>query len=487
MKKVVALFLSVLMIAAMLPLNAFALSDADTNTFDISEGDVIIADDGDNIKVTYGDSQEKTGISQDDTITIIGITNNNNIVVNVTNKAKIKIDSINIDHSQASDGVNDSPFDIQKGDVTLLLNGDSNIEGIKTVGTGGNGTINLENDTKLTIKEASEGATLTLNSNRKQVCYQNEYNICLGHYEQYVDTTSQLYVESGTINANSGPVDSNNFSYAVSVGDLNMTGGNLNIKSAARVGSMGIWAQKSAYIKNSTITANSYWHDADYAQNYIFMYGIQTKNCDIINSTLNLTSGQGNRRSFPLWIASDGYLNVDNSDITATGENCVIDGSSEALNAGIYADTNTSVTIKNGSNVNLDAVKASGGTWSGGPVKCYGIYFGNSTKEFSVKDSTLVAHAGTASGSSCTSCGIYTVNADNPLKITNSHVTAYSTSYSNTVEALSSAPTIDMEVYGYKTNQYGNYSYQPSFPYQYSASQKYFEVQPAYRVDFVEN
>lgn len=77
-----------------------AASDAENNSFDISEGDitVLVGTNADTVKVNYGGANEKDNIPEAEEIIIIGTTDTNKIVVNGV-YANIKLDGVDIQNT----------------------------------------------------------------------------------------------------------------------------------------------------------------------------------------------------------------------------------------------------------------------------------------------------------------------------------------------------------------------------------------------------
>lgn len=98
--RLLSVICSVCLALSLCPAVAWAASDSDTLTFDISEGPITIAKDGRGVKVSYGNGLEKGGIANTAKITIIGSSASNGITiksdVTTNNCAPITLNGVSI-------------------------------------------------------------------------------------------------------------------------------------------------------------------------------------------------------------------------------------------------------------------------------------------------------------------------------------------------------------------------------------------------------
>lgn len=123
-KRILSILLVVCMVVTMLPTAVLAASNPTVNSFDISEGHIIITNGttSGTVKVAYGSSQSKDNINGD-TILISGTTTSNKVIVNTSSNitVKIRLDSLDIRLA------NDCAFDIQNASVVEMTLAGANI------------------------------------------------------------------------------------------------------------------------------------------------------------------------------------------------------------------------------------------------------------------------------------------------------------------------------------------------------------------------
>lgn len=222
MKKIVlAMIFCVCMILMwLMPVRAMA----DSNTFDISQGNITIAaDSGSSVKVTYGASQATTTAQA---ITIIGTTTTNHVIVETGVTANITLSNVSIDVSAIT---NACSFDIQGssavnlnlvGTNTLKSNGQA--AGLQVQSKGGNtaavtidgaGTLNsssyseVENDVNYTGgagiggSNGGAGGNITINGG---VINASSYDGGAGIGGGYQSAGGTITINGGTITATAG-------------------------------------------------------------------------------------------------------------------------------------------------------------------------------------------------------------------------------------------------------------------------------------------